>query len=283
MVVFSLAAGWLIAGRFVRPEWYVSNGSVSMSPGGSRMPRLDIEVPVPDGRSKGTLHIPEGDGPWPGVLVFPDAAGVRETFRELGDKLADLGYVVLVPDIYYRAGDWAPFDIATVFKDDKERARLMSVMGALTNDRVIADANAYADFLLARPEVSGAAIGTTGYCMGGRLSLVAAGGLGRKIAAAASFHGGRLAVDDPSSPHLAADRIAATVYVAGAIEDSSYTEKQAELLEDALTSAGVAHTLEFYPAHHGFAVPDNPSYDAEAEARHWEALRQLYQAHLHGS
>jgi carboxymethylenebutenolidase len=247
------------------------------------MPRLNVEIPVPDGRSKGTLHIPEGTGPWPGVLVFPDAGGVRETFRELGDKLAGLGYVALVPDVYYRAGDWAPFDIATVFKDDKERARLTSVMGTLTNDRVIADANAYADFLLAQPQVSGAAIGTTGYCMGGRLSLIAAGGLGRKIAAAASFHGGRLAVDDPSSPHLAADRIAASVYVAGAIEDNSYTEEQAELLEDALTSAGVDHTLEFYPAHHGFAVPDNSSHDAAAEARHWEALRQLYQAHLHNS
>jgi carboxymethylenebutenolidase len=247
------------------------------------MPRLDVEIPVPDGRSKGTLHIPGGVGPWPGVLVFPDAGGIRETFRKLGDKLADLGYVALVPDVYYRAGDWAPFDIATLFSDDAERARFQGFARQLSNDRVIADASAYADFLLAQPQVSGAAIGTTGYCMGGRLSLVAAGGLGRKIAAAASFHGGRLAVDDPSSPHLAADRIAATVYVAGAIEDNSYPREQAELLEDALTSAGVDHTLEFYPAHHGFAVPDNPSYDAEAEARHWEALRQLYQTHLHDS
>jgi carboxymethylenebutenolidase len=248
------------------------------------MPRLDVEIPVPDGRSEGTLHVPEGDGPWPGVLVFPDAAGFRETFRELGDRLAGLGYVALVPDVFYRAGDWAPFDIATVFKDDKERARLMSIMGTLTNDRVIADANAYADFLLAQPQVSGAAIGTTGYCMGGRLSLIAAGGLGRKVAAAASFHGGRLAVEgDPSSPHLAADRITATVYVAGAVEDNSYTAEQAGLLDRALTSAGVDHTLEFYPARHGFAVPDNPAHNAEAEARHWEALRQLYQAHLRDS
>jgi carboxymethylenebutenolidase len=131
---------------------------------------------------------------------FPDAAGFRETFRELGDKLADLEYVALVPDVYYRVGDWAPFDIATVFKDNQERARLMSVARTLTNDRVIADANAYADFLLAQPQVSGTAIGTTGYCMGGRLSLIAAGGLGRKIAAAASFHDGRLGSASPALP-----------------------------------------------------------------------------------
>src|ERR1700729_186047 len=166
------------------------------------MRRLDVQIPAPEGHSNGTLHLPDGDGPWPGVLVFPDAGGARETFRHMGDRLAGMGYVVLVPDIYYRAGQWAPFNVAPVFTDKRERARLSSLTSALTNDRIIADAGAYADFLLARPEVRGPAIGTTGYCLGGRMSLIAAGGLGRTIGAMASFHGGRLAVaDDPSSPH----------------------------------------------------------------------------------
>ena len=248
------------------------------------MPRIDVQIPAPDGVSNGTLHVPGGDGPWPGVVMFPDGGGFRETFREMGDHLAGLGFVVLVPDVYYREGEWAPFDMATAFADEKERARLFGAVGSLTNERIIADAGAYADFLLARPEVRGPAVGTTGYCMGGRMSLIAAGGLGRTIAAAASFHGGRLAVaDDPSSPHLAADRITATVYVAGATDDGSFTTEQAELLDSALTNSGVSHTLEFYPAHHGFAVPDNPTYDAEADARHWEALRQLYRDSLHDS
>ena len=243
--------------------------------------RLDVQIPAPDGHSPGTLHVPDGDGPWPGVLVFPDAGGVRETFGRMGDHLAGLGYVVLIPDIYYRAGEWAPFDAATLFTDPRERARMSGLVRPLTNDVIIADAGAYAGFLLARPEVSGSAIGTTGYCLGGRMSLVAAGGLGRTIAAAASFHGGRLAVaGDPASPHLAADRITATVYVAGAIEDGTFTTEQAGLLENALTSAGVEHTIEFYPARHGFAVPDNPTYDAAAEARHWDALGRLYRDHL---
>jgi carboxymethylenebutenolidase len=245
------------------------------------MRRLNVQIPTPDGSSNGTLHIPDGPGPWPGVLVFPDAGGVRETFRHMGDQLANRGYVALIPDIYYRAGEWAPFDVSTVFSDPQERNRLFSLARALTNDLVIADAAGYADFLLARPEVGGSAIGTTGYCLGGRMSLVAAAGLGRTIAAAASFHGGRLAVaDDPSSPHRAADRITATVYVAGAQGDDSFTEAQAELLDGALTDAGVTHTLEFYPARHGFAVPDNPTFDAEASARHWRALDELYRARL---
>lgn len=245
------------------------------------MPRVDVQIPTPDGHSNGALHVPEGTGPWPGVLVFPDAGGLRETFRQMGDRLASMGYVTLIPDIYYRAGEWEPFDVATVFTDKQERARLSTLAGVLTNDKVIADSGAYADFLLARPEVSGSAIGTTGYCLGGRLSLIAAGGLGHKIAAAATFHGGGLAVDgDPSSPHLAADRITATIYVAGAQDDNYFTAEQAELLDSALTGAGVEHTVTIYPAHHGFAVPDNPTHDADAEARHWEALRALYRAGL---
>ena len=187
----------------------------------------------------------------------------------------------MVPDIYYRAGEWAPFDPATVFTDKQERARLSSLASVLTNDRILADAGAYADFLLARPEVAGPAIGTTGYCLGGRMSVITAGGLGHTIAAAASFHGGRLAVaGDPSSPHLSAGRITAKVYVAAAQDDDSFTAEQAMLLASALADAGVDHVLEFYPARHGFAVPDNLTYDEDADARHWEALGALYRACL---
>jgi carboxymethylenebutenolidase len=242
------------------------------------MPRVNVEIPAPDGTARGTLVLPEGDGPWPGVVVFADAGGWRETMVEMAEKIAAPGYAVLVPDVFYRAGDWAPIDLATAFGDENERARIFSYMGALTNERIVADAAAYVDFLLARPEVRGAGVGTTGYCMGGRMSLVAAGALGTKITAAASFHGGRIAVeDDPSSPHLAAAQITGTVYVAGAIEDGSFTTEQAELLEKALTEAGIPHTVEFYPARHGFAVPDHTGiYDAAAAERHYEALASLY-------
>lgn len=127
------------------------------------MPRVDVQIPTSDGVSNGSLHVPDGAGPWPGVVVFPDAFGLRDTMRDMGDHLASLGYVALVPDVFYRAGDWAPFDPATAFTDEKERGRLFGLMSGLTNGRVIADADAYADFLLARPEVRGTAVGTTGY------------------------------------------------------------------------------------------------------------------------
>jgi carboxymethylenebutenolidase len=241
------------------------------------MPRIDVQIPTRDGVSTGTLHVPDGEGPWPGVLVFTDIFGPRDSFLVMGERLANLGYVALIPDVYYREGEYAPFDLRTAFSDEQERGRLFGLAGTLTNERVVTDSDDYADFLLARPEVRGTAIGAHGYCMGGRLALVAAGGIGDKLAAAASFHAARVAVpDDPSSPHLAADKIRAAVYVAGSIEDAGFTEEHAALLDTALASAGVPHTVEIWPGHHGFAVPDMPVHDAALEERHWETLRTLY-------
>lgn len=241
------------------------------------MPPIEVTIPTADGECAATLHTPAGAGPWPAVILYPDAGGVRETFRVMADRLAGLGYTTLLPDVYYRHGGFEPFDMATVFSDQDQRNRLMEMVGSLTNDRIIADAGAFLDFLATRPEVSGDGVGTTGYCMGGRASMIAAGTHPERVAAAASFHGGRIAVpDDPTSPHLLADRIRATVYVAGAQDDGSFTAEQAALLDESLTAAGVRHTVEFYPAAHGFAVPDNPTYDAAAEQRHWDALERLY-------
>src|ERR1043166_9673555 len=104
------------------------------------MPRLDAQIPAPDGASHGTLHVPDGDGPWPGVLVFPDAGGARETFGQMGDRLAGLGYVVLVPDIYSGAAEWAPFDVPPLFTDPAERDRMSGLIGPLTNEAIISDA-----------------------------------------------------------------------------------------------------------------------------------------------
>jgi len=247
------------------------------------MPRTDVTIPAADGPCAATLHTPEGSGPWPAVILFPDAAGVRETMRVMADRLAGLGYVTLLPDVYYRAGGFEPFDVATVFTDPSERERLGQLAGSLTTQAIVADSGAYLDFLAGRPEVTGGGFGTTGYCMGGRMSMITAGSHPERVAAAASFHGGRIAVeDDPASPHLLAYRIRATVYVGGAQDDGSFTPEQSVLLDDALTAAGVRHTVEIYPAAHGFAVPDNPTHDAAAEERHWAAMTELYASALGG-
>ena len=212
--------------------------------------------------------------------MYPDAGGTRQTFREMGDQLAAYGYAVLVPDVYYRDGGWAPFEMASVFSDENERKRLFSMISKVTPDIMAADAEAFFDYLSARPEVTGEAYGTTGYCMGGRTSLVVAGRVPERVAAAMSFHGGGLAADDPGSPHLLADQIKAAVYVGGAENDASFTPEAAETLDKALTAADVDHTIEWYAAGHGFAVPDNGPYDEAAAKRHWDAMESFFGTHL---
>lgn len=244
------------------------------------MPRTNDAVQTPDGSCPVSLHTPAGKGPWPAIVMYPDAGGARATFRAMADKLAGYGYTVLVPDVYYRDGDWAPFSMATVFDDEAERARLLSMMAKLTPEIMAADANAFFDYLRARPEVGGTRFGTTGYCMGGRTSLVVAGRAPDRVAAAMSFHGGGLATDDPASPHLFAGRIRAAVYVGAAENDRSFTVADAKVLDEALSAADVEHTIEFYPAFHGFAVPDNAPYDEPAARRHWEAMTSFFAAHL---
>jgi carboxymethylenebutenolidase len=212
--------------------------------------------------------------------MYPDAGGVRDTFDEMAAKLADLGYAVLLPDVYYRLGDWEPIDMKTAFSDPEQRKRLMSMIGSITPDTMATDAAAFFDYLVARPEVSGDRFGLTGYCMGGRTAVVVAGRLPDRVAAAASFHGGGLVTDSEDSPHLRAEDIQAVVYVAGAENDGSFSAEHAEQLEKALTAAGVDHKIETYPAAHGYAVPDNPSYDAAAADRHWTAMREFFGANL---
>ena len=240
------------------------------------MPMLDVSVSTPDGTCPAVLTTPDGTGPWPAVIMFPDAGGLRPTFHGMAQRLADLGYVAFVPEPYYRHGPYEPFDMMTAFGDDAERARLMGMARSVTKAMAVSDTGAFLDFLAAQPQVAGTKVGTTGYCMGGGLSLAVAAHHPDRVAAAASFHGGYLASDAPDSPHLTADRITGRVYVAAASDDGSFPPEQEARLKEALTGGGVDHTIETYPAAHGFAVPDNPTYDADADARHWAALAELY-------
>ncbi|CAJ1583791.1 dienelactone hydrolase family protein [[Mycobacterium] wendilense] len=244
------------------------------------MPTITDTVSTPDGDCSVTFATPDGDGPWPGVVMYPDAGGPRQTFDEMAQRLADAGYAVVVPDVYYRNPGWAPFDMATVFGDPKERGRLFAMIGKVTPDMMATDAAALFDYLAARPEVRGEKFGTTGYCMGGRTSLVVAGRVPDRVGAALSFHGGGLVSEDAGSPHLLADRMRAPIYVGGAENDASFTAAQAETLDAALTAAGVEHTIEFYSAGHGFAVPDNAPYDEQAADRHWAATTEFLDRHL---
>jgi carboxymethylenebutenolidase len=210
-----------------------------------------------------------------------DGLGIRPAMLEIGERLATYGYFVLLPDLFYRAGPYEPVDARAVFTDPEMRKVMRERLSAFVSQaKIMSDTRAFLDYLAARPDVKQVGVGTTGYCMGGMMSLAAAGTYADRIAATASYHGGGLATDAPDSPHLLAPKIKSRVYIAGAIEDQSFPEDMRARLEDALTAAGVDHQIETYQARHGWVLRDTPVYAAAAAERHWETLVALLDAKL---
>lgn len=246
------------------------------------MSRTDIVIKTRDGHCPASLFTPStGNGPWPGVIFYMDGLGIRPALWEMAQKLADTGYVVLLPDLFYREGGYEQMVPAEVFADQKKIDNLMRLIGTLSHDRKVSDSASFIEFLAGRPEVKGKRFGSTGYCMGGSVALTAAGEHKDAFAAVASFHAGGVVTDQPDSPHRFFKGVAARVHVVGAVEDAHFTDAQKAELEKALSDAGIEHTVETYAgARHGFAVPDHPAYNAEADARHWKTLADMFGAKL---
>ncbi|MBL7498210.1 dienelactone hydrolase family protein [Frankia sp. CNm7] len=230
------------------------------------------------------LHLPaghqaeSGDDPLPLVVMYPDAFGVRPATLAMADRLAGLGYAVALPNVFYRTPDAGPFDAATAFSDPEARTRLFGVMAKANPTAVMADTRALLAALDDAAGVNTERIGATGYCMGGRLAFIAAGTFGDRVAAAASHHGGRLAVeDDPDSPHKRAADVRARLYFGVADQDGSCTPEDQARLAAALDEAKVDYRIELYPgALHGYAVSDFPVYDEAAAERHWDRTAELF-------
>lgn len=240
-----------------------------------------LQIRTPDGVADAWAYRPEGAAPAPAVLFCPDAGGVRPIKHEMAARLAGLGYFVLLPNVFYRSGEYAPFDMKTVFSDPEERARIMALVKSLGGGAGLRDAGAYLDAIAAHPGARPGKAGVVGYCMGGRLAFAVAGAYPDRIAAAAGFHAGHIVTGEPDSPHLAADKIKAELYFGVADEDGSCTPEHQGILASTLGAAHVAYQIELYRgARHGFAVPDMPVYDEVAAERHWARLASLFAAAL---
>jgi len=245
-----------------------------------------VDVKTQDGVADAILAAPTEGGPFPGVLLYMDAFGLRARLEEMADHLAAEGYVVLVPNVFYRHGRAPVVDLGDLGRPESRAGifdRLGPVMRALTPDLAMRDAQAYLTFLADDDRVGDGPVGTVGYCMGGALALRTAAQAPDRVAAVASFHGGRLATDDPASPHRVVDRVRAEVYVAHADNDGSMPPDQQQRLSEALTAAGVTHRAELYDGvAHGFTMSDTPVYDEAATQRHWERLTDLFRRNLGG-
>jgi carboxymethylenebutenolidase len=226
---------------------------------------LDLHVFTPD----------SGAGPWPAVVLYMDAFGVRPELAGMAQRLASNGYAVALPNLYYRT-PFAPFQPNVVATEGPERERFKGMIASINHARVMQDTRLVIDRLDQHPSVTRGSIGALGYCMGGGYALSAAGTFPDRVVVAASFHGGSLATDKPDSPHRLAPKMRARVYVGAAEIDASFPPEQQERLEQALTEAQVPHTLEIYAkAKHGFAVNGHIVFDREAAELHWRRLIEL--------
>jgi carboxymethylenebutenolidase len=242
------------------------------------MSRTEVAIPTPDGPARAFAFHPEGAGAWPAVIFYMDAPAIRPALFQMCERLAGHGYFVLLPDMFWRAGPYEPINIAEAFKDEEaRRERFAKFRGSTDTAKGDSDTAACLEWLLHQPQVKGTKVGVTGYCMGGGLSLRAAGLFPDRVIASAGFHGGRLATDHPDSPHLMAPKMKAKVYVGGADEDAGFPPEQADRLREALNAAGVANTVEIYAgARHGYAPPDMPVYNKQASERHWTEMLKLF-------
>lgn len=239
-----------------------------------------LDIPTQDGTADAYLALPDDGAPHPAVLLYMDAFGLRPHLKSMADRLAEAGYAVLVPNVFYRAGR-APLVELPEFINPAERPELIQQLGpaarTLTPEGAMRDAAVYLDWLAASPLTTDGPVGVTGYCMGAGLALRTAGTHPDRVAAMAGFHGAYLATDAPDSPHLLAERITAELYFGHADQDSTNPADQIARLDKALSTAGVRHRVEVYEgAHHGFTQADTAMYGAEATDRHWAALLDLF-------
>jgi carboxymethylenebutenolidase len=211
-----------------------------------------------------------GDRSAPSVLVYIDGIGMRPAMQSLAERIAAGGYHVLLPDVFYRMGPYTAPEPKALFTNPEVRnAWFAKAMAAVTVENAMRDTRAFLDYFPPGP------VAVTGYCMGGRMSIVAAATYPDRIVAAASYHPGGLVSDAADSPHLLASKIKARLYIGRASDDSNFTDEQEQRLAKALTDAHVDHVIELYPAKHGWVPTDTPVHDAAAAARHDVTLFDL--------
>jgi len=241
------------------------------------MPELKLDVAGADGTAEGFLYTPAGEGPWPGVLYLTDIWGIRPANQAMAQRVADHGFAVLMPNIFYRSDAlpiMPPGEPDT--KDPATLRRLSHLLASVNADQMRRDGALYAEFLRALPQVDGGKVAVVGYCFTGQFALRTAAAAPDMIAAAASFHGGHLVTEATDSPHTELPQVKAELYFGHAVEDQSMPPAAIEKLDDALKGWGGAYDSEIYEgARHGWSVPGRPVYDQAASERHFARLFDL--------
>jgi len=242
----------------------------------------DVNVPMASGVADSALFYPEGRGSWPAVLVWTDILGLRPVFREMGRRLAAEGYVVLVPNPFYRNAKAPVVDGSFDFSKPEDRAKVMPMAAALTADANISDAKSYVAFLDAQPQTDRKKkMGVQGYCMGGPLTFRTAAAAPERVGAAATFHGGGLVTDKPDSPHLLIPKMKAEVVCAVADNDDKRDPAAKDKLKEAFAAAHLKAKVDVYEGcNHGWTVRGSQVYNEVGAERAWAELIALYKRNL---
>jgi carboxymethylenebutenolidase len=259
-------------------------GGVAATAAGAQSPVVekDVEIKTPDGVADAALFYPEGKGSWPAVVVWPDVMSLRPVFRDMGKRLAAAGYVVLVPNLYYRAKKAPVIEGTFNFANPEDRAKITPLRATVTPEGTDRDAAAYVAFLDAQPQTNKAKkIGVQGYCMGGPLSFRTAAAAPGRVAAVATFHGGGLVTDQPTSPHLLIPKTHADYLIAVADNDDKQDPTVKDKLKAAFAEAKRPAKVEVYEgAAHGWTVKGSQVYNEPAAEKAWAELLALYKKAL---
>jgi carboxymethylenebutenolidase len=242
----------------------------------------DVEIKTPDGTCDAALFTPKAKGTYPAVVMWPDALGLRPAFRDMGRRLASSGYVVLVPNPFYRSRRAPVFTGGFSFQNPDDMKKLAELRAPMTTEAINRDAVAFVGFLDKQPKTAKTKkAGTVGYCMGGPLVLQTAAAVPDRVGAGVTCHGGGLVSDRPDSPHLLIARTHAAYHFAIATNDDQRQPDAKDKLRAACDAAHLPAMIEVYPGtQHGWCVPDMPIYNHDQAERAWAAMLALYKARL---
>ncbi|PEQ14551.1 dienelactone hydrolase [Novosphingobium sp. PC22D] len=262
----ALGAGAAIAG---------CAGTATSAAQGGELTEQTVQITTEDGIAD-AFFVHPAEGAHPGIVMWPDIAGLRDAKRIMARRLAAAGYSVLCVNQYYRGGP-PPMESFSEYRTPEGQARIKPLREALTPEAIVRDAKAYVTFLDSSKAVDKArGIGSNGYCMGGPFTVRTAAARPDRVGAAASLHGGGLVTDAPDSPHRLLAKTKAAYLFAIARNDDARSPGDKEALRQAADAAGVKAEIEVYDADHGWCVPDSPSYDPNAADRAWERMLALF-------
>lgn len=240
----------------------------------------DVLVATPDGQADGYFVAP-ATGKHPGVIIWPDIYGLRPAMRQMGKRLAEAGYAVLVVNPFYRSGVAVKVTPPGATADPAFRATVGPMRALLTPEAVVRDATAYVGFLDAQKSVdTRRKIGTMGYCMGGPLVIRTAAAVPARIGAGATFHHAPLATAAPDSPHLLIPKTRASFLIAAAQNDDARDPGEKDRLRAAFAAANRPAEIEVYPAMHGWCPPDGRAHDPVQAERAWSRMLVLFKGAL---